>query len=96
MTLQSVFATKHVEDQLNANWNQQQVAQKERALTVATTAMDTFRLIYIISRNAIKLEEYKLKEVLWTSLRAKVESVPKKYLNQEIIKANRELYLYAI
>ena len=90
------FIPKHIEDQQNANWIQQQAAQKERALTGATTAMNTFRPIYITSRNEIKLEENKSKEALWAPLRAKVESIPEKYWNQEISKANRELYPYAM
>ena len=74
----TAFTPKHVDNQLNANWIQQQVAQKERALTVATTALDTFQPIYIPSRKEIKLKEGKLKKARWVPLRAKVKSIPEK------------------
>ena len=62
--IRTAFTPKHVEDQLNVTWIQQQVAQHKRALTVATTAKDTFQPIYTTSKNEIKIEENKLKEAL--------------------------------
>ena len=77
-------------------WIQKQVAQRERALTIATTAKDIFRPICITSKNEIKIEENKLKEALWAPLCVKVNSIPEEYWNQEISKANRELHPYAM
>ena len=92
----TAFTPKHVAEQLNVIWIQQQIAQRNRALTVATTVKDTFRPIYITSKNEIKIEENKLKEALWAPLCAKVKSIPEEYWNQEISKANRELHPYAM